>query len=266
LGFQIVGEAEDGEAALEMAGELNPRLMILDINMPFINGLELAEIIRQDYPLIHIIILTGYEDFQYARKAIRTGVLNYVLKPINPEEMSEILQSARKKILIEERNRLVSLQGKVTQGAPVPRQLKERFLHTLISPDTPQTDGDILDRFRFFHLSLKSGLFVVCLIDGILPDSFTEKLPLEGYEVFSDFRGHTVLLTNEDSRISRLKSQAYYSLIMELLAESKKSANDMTIGISHAVDAPGDIPEACKTAEQALNEQYFRGKNQIFTF
>jgi two-component system response regulator YesN len=75
LGFSIVGEAEDGEEALRLADELRPRLMIVDINIPFINGLDLSMRLRQAHPDIRIVILTGYEDFHFARTADRKSVV-----------------------------------------------------------------------------------------------------------------------------------------------------------------------------------------------
>ena len=173
LGYQIIGEAEDGEEALQMAEELHPRLMIVDINMPFINGLELSAIIRKRFPYIHIIILTGYEDFQYARQAIQAGVLNYLLKPIKPDEMSEVLGTTRQKILLEVRHRLFSIQNRVQKVEPAPSRLKERFLRALISPGAALEKDDVLERFRFFNLSLKDSSFVLCLADEDVDESLS---------------------------------------------------------------------------------------------
>src|SRR3954452_24362137 len=74
LGFKVVGEAEDGEEALEKINMLHPDLMIIDINIPFINGIQVSLKVRELFPEIKIIILTGYDEFEYARGAIRAGV------------------------------------------------------------------------------------------------------------------------------------------------------------------------------------------------
>ena len=96
LGFQIVGEAEDGRQALERIEELKPQLIILDINIPFIDGIELAKMIKEKYADIKIIILTGYSEFEYAKECVKIGVSDYVLKPIDPDNFRSILLDIEK--------------------------------------------------------------------------------------------------------------------------------------------------------------------------
>ena len=103
LGFEIIAEAEDGEQALEVIEDTRPQLAIVDINIPLLNGLELSKSIRKNYPQIRIIILTGYGEFEYAKEAISLGVSNYILKPINKEELEKAILDIKKdtsKILI----------------------------------------------------------------------------------------------------------------------------------------------------------------------
>ena len=70
-GFQLVGEAGDGEMALPMIRKLKPDLLITDIKMPFMDGLSLSEIVKEEFPKIKIIIISGYDDFEYARRSKR---------------------------------------------------------------------------------------------------------------------------------------------------------------------------------------------------
>lgn len=91
VGCELCGEAADGETALEKVTELKPDLIISDIRMPFMDGLEFCSKAKELFPDIHIILLTGYEEFEYARKAIDIGVVRYLTKPISREELSKIL-------------------------------------------------------------------------------------------------------------------------------------------------------------------------------
>ena len=97
-GFQLVGEAGDGEMALPMIRKLKPDLLITDIKMPFMDGLSLSEIVKEEFPEIKIIIISGYDDFEYARQAIKAGVDQYLLKPITRTTLRGVLLEMKEKI------------------------------------------------------------------------------------------------------------------------------------------------------------------------
>lgn len=99
LGFEIIGEADNGQSCLELISKIKPDLVILDIRMPFINGLDVireAKIRISESPVF--VIISGFSDFSFARTAIGLGVHNYLLKPIQKEELKEALLSAAKEI------------------------------------------------------------------------------------------------------------------------------------------------------------------------
>ena len=82
-GFEVVGEAENGVEALDLVDELEPDLILTDIRMPMISGLELAGRVREMRPATQVVILSGYDSFEYARTAIEYNIISYLLKPIN---------------------------------------------------------------------------------------------------------------------------------------------------------------------------------------
>ena len=86
-GYEFVGEAGDGELAYPMIRDLKPDIVITDIRMPFMDGLELSRLIKKELPSTRIIILSGYDDFQYAREAIIIGVTDYLLMPISGAQL-----------------------------------------------------------------------------------------------------------------------------------------------------------------------------------
>ena len=91
VGFQVIGEAENGADALELVEKLEPDLLLTDIRMPFLSGIELAREIREVRPTVQIAFLSGYDDFSYAQQAIQYNIVSYMLKPISSGEMEEEL-------------------------------------------------------------------------------------------------------------------------------------------------------------------------------
>lgn len=97
-GYQFAGEASDGEMALPLIRKVKPDVLITDIKMPFMDGLALSRIVSQEFPQMKIIIISGYDDFEYARQAIRVGVEQYLLKPITKMNLQKALEEIREKI------------------------------------------------------------------------------------------------------------------------------------------------------------------------
>lgn len=92
IGCEVVGEASNGKEALELADELGPDLVISDIRMPKMDGIELAAKLLEKHPNTRIIFLTAYNEFEYARQAIRIGVSDYLLKPFDDGELEASIQ------------------------------------------------------------------------------------------------------------------------------------------------------------------------------
>lgn len=93
LGIEKVLEAENGQKGLEMVGQEEPDIILCDINMPKLNGLDFSKEVKAKWPWIKIAIITGYDYFDYARQAVKIGVEDYVLKPISKNDVYEIVAS-----------------------------------------------------------------------------------------------------------------------------------------------------------------------------
>lgn len=102
FGYQFVGEAGDGEMALPLIRKTRPDVLITDIKMPFMDGLALSHIVGQEFPEMKIIIISGYDDFEYARQAIQEGVEQYLLKPITRRTLQKALTEVKEKIESEQ--------------------------------------------------------------------------------------------------------------------------------------------------------------------
>lgn len=116
-GYQFMGEASDGEMALPMIRKIRPNVLITDIRMPFMDGLALSQIVKQEIPDIKIIIISGYDEFEYAQQAISLGVERYLLKPITKGTLRKVLMEIREKIETEQeqKNYLETFQNEMKE-------------------------------------------------------------------------------------------------------------------------------------------------------
>lgn len=113
-GYRFVGEAADGEVALPLIRKTRPDVLITDIKMPFMDGLSLSRIVREEFPKTKILIISGYDDFEYAREAISIGVDQYILKPVTRMSLRKVLQE-KENGSEREMNTFVHLQEEILQ-------------------------------------------------------------------------------------------------------------------------------------------------------
>lgn len=124
LGMEVVGEAEDGEEALELALKLNADILLVDMNMPFVNGIELIRRLQEKCPQCRFLIVSGHDEFSYAQAAVRLGVDDYILKPVQPTQLNDALVRLRQR-MDEERKRLAYVkqaEGQIGRNIPLLRQ------------------------------------------------------------------------------------------------------------------------------------------------
>ena len=131
-GFQIVADAENGIDALEKFEQFTPDILITDIKMPFMDGLKLSSIILENYPLTKIIILTGFDDFEYAKKAINLNVIDYILKPITHDNIVKVLEKTKELLdrEHEEKMDVTRLKEYFEKSYPL---LRNQILHLFVS-------------------------------------------------------------------------------------------------------------------------------------
>lgn len=163
IGFVVVGDAENGEDALEKLDFLDPDVIMTDIRMPYMDGLTLAEKIHNRYPSKKIILFSGFDDFEYAKEAITLGVSEYILKPVNVEELTNILKNVKDKldIEIEESRNIDKLRKNYINNIPL---LKGQFLNSLIrSKIRPE---DIAGRLIEYGIDISGAkYYVVSVVD-----------------------------------------------------------------------------------------------------
>ncbi|MCA0756586.1 response regulator [Paenibacillus sp. N4] len=160
-GFTVAGTAENGKEAIELAERLEPDVVITDISMPFKDGLQLAEWLRQHQPLVKIVILTGYDEFDYARQAIRLSVDEYLLKPFSDCSFTELLLKIRARIEAEvaEREDVRQLKEHYRTSLPL---LRESFLASLLTRKLPRTK--IEEKTVNYGLQLNGARYMAAVI------------------------------------------------------------------------------------------------------
>ncbi len=156
-GFELCIEARNGVEALEQTDGTVPDIALVDINMPYMDGLALAEKLKEKYQDIFIIIITGYNEFEYAKKAIQIGVVDYLLKPFTREELLTILDKI--KIIIRSR------KNKENFTEQNKNYMKEKLLNLLISDECNIPEEEILREFNSYGIEFDSTNFFVATIE-----------------------------------------------------------------------------------------------------
>jgi two-component system, response regulator YesN len=177
-GFEFCGEATDGEMALPLLRTAQPDVLITDIKMPFMDGLQLSKIVRENMPWVKIIILSGHDEFEYAQRAINVGVTDYLLKPVTVQKLQTVLQKLTVQLDRErkEQHNLKKLQEQIEENQVM---LRERLLFKLlvgaVSPAEAVEKGQILG------LDLIARHYLVVIIKLELGDR-TEQYNHEEYQ------------------------------------------------------------------------------------
>lgn len=159
--FEVVAVCEDGQEAADKYKELLPDLVITDICMPFVSGLQLAGLIAEAGHGTRVIILTGYDDFNYARTAISNQVSDYILKPVTSREFAEVLQISRKALdeQADRRNQISSAQRMLYIVSPLVRdQIMNRLVQGTVEP------ASIVSEAHSFGLDTAASHYIISLI------------------------------------------------------------------------------------------------------
>ena len=166
-GYEFVGDASDGELALPVILKEKPDILITDIRMPFMDGLELSRMVKAELPDIKIVILSGYDDFEYAKQAIKIGVAEYLLKPVSSavllEHLSEIAEKVR-----DEREDLALKKVYYQEMQENEELIKMKFLGELISGKLSLADA--MEKGKRFHMNLGGPFYRIILFKFIQED------------------------------------------------------------------------------------------------
>ncbi|MDQ6598921.1 response regulator transcription factor [Bacillus salipaludis] len=149
-GFQIAGEASNGVEALELLRSLDIDVVITDMRMPIMDGIEFAKRCQLEFPNVKVVVLSGYSDFEYVRGSMKEGVKDYLLKPVAPDELIEILTKIRKEIEVEKRNQAESARLQRLVHSQL-QEVQEQFLLYLVKEEWLEL-GMVTERLRQLRL------------------------------------------------------------------------------------------------------------------
>ncbi len=180
-GYLFAGEASDGELAYPMILKEKPDILITDIRMPFMDGLELSRLVKEKMPDIRIVLLTGYSEFEYAKEAIQIGVTDYLLKPISAAKLLEALGKIRDQICKErEEKELIARYAKEMRENT--EQEKNRFFQQLLWGSL--TMGQAVEEGRKYGMDLAAGCYQIVLFKILQTPQAQEQMQqlAEAYE------------------------------------------------------------------------------------
>lgn len=183
LGMEVVGCAEDGTSAIEMIKEQKPDILITDICMPLLSGLDLIKQVKETGVNLKTVIISGYDDFIYAKTAIQLGVTNYLLKPFLPGELFEVLEKIK-----EELDNNASLQRNMTelqnQFEDNVLLIQEKFLKDIIQNTAGKKN--LIEEGRTLRLDLGANYYCTGIV-RIHSESAVHKSNLENQNVVGEF-------------------------------------------------------------------------------
>lgn len=147
-GYEFCGEASDGELAFPMIQKLKPDIVITDIKMPFMDGLTLSRLIKKEMPWVEIIILTGHQEFEYAKEGIKIGVAEYLSKPINGEDLLKAVDTVAVKIEEKHKEREIREQYMKEMQENFQKERKELFQYLVTGSKSVSELLEIGDRLE----------------------------------------------------------------------------------------------------------------------
>ncbi len=277
IGFSIAGECSSAISALELVDTLLPDIIITDICMPVMDGLEFSKTVSEKHPQIKIIVLTGHEEFEFAKKGIKVGISDFLLKPINDDEITRALISIKDKIIKE---RTLSkgyekLKKQLEQNLPF---LREKLLNELIQGGFDLVSID--ERLSYFDIKFGAADFRIAVIeveDIIEENSGDEEHKLinkmrcidyirrsfekDNYvNIFFDNSQRIVVMSNEPA----LDLEECCETIKSMLLNRLKCS--IAIGIGNIHSGIDKVYLSYKEARDAVSYKFVVGKNQVVSF
>lgn len=277
-GLKFVGEASDGELALPMIQNLRPDIIITDIKMPFMDGLELSRLVKKELPKVKIIILSGYDEFDYAKQAINIGITEYLLKPISPAKLLQAVKEVAEKI--EKENEQEEYVNQFKQEMIENKKIeKQKFFNDLVFCEITMTEmierGTLLD-MDLIAQAFNVVLFKIMLKDGIstsyskeiinITDSMEELVAASDNIYMFDraAEGWGFLVLEDKATDNEALQQTIFAPI---ISEIEQYSNlEYFGGIGKAVQRLRELPESFDEANRAFSYRYMGKCNQIVSY
>lgn len=285
LGFEVAGEASSGSEALDMLEDTSPDVIITDIRMPYMDGLEFAGIVAQRYPHIKVVFLSAYDEFEYAQEGIKIGISDFLLKPIKRADLKDAMLTLREKI-DEERlsnSEYIRLKERLAENF---EYLKDRFMNELLQGSC--TDEELMEKLHFFSLEGLSKYAQIALISIDFPDKLTAVKDIDGIDSTAEQRAlHDLasvdIVSGHFSKVSGINiffDNSHRLVILSSVPQvdivqaceqikallMHKLECEVCIGIGRGYSERNGIRRTYKEACEALDYKVVYGKNQVIRF
>mgnify|MGYP005983880571 FL=1 len=275
-GYIFCGEASDGELAYPMIIKEKPDILITDIRMPFMDGLELCKLVKKELPNIKILILSGYDEFDYAKEAIRLGLTEYLLKPISSGKLLEALNGVSESIRREKEDKDL-VRKYMEEMRENTEHEKQKFFEQMIAGNLSMADA--LETGKKYEMSLSAGMYNLLLFRFTLGEEnrksgellgeaeyAIEKLTERLEYVFEFQRGvegwaFLLMADNEEQMSERVKE------LSKDLEEIMKNYSTIAYfgGIGQPVARLRELEESFREAERALAARFTMELNRIIS-
>jgi two-component system, response regulator YesN len=280
LGYEIVAEGENGKEALELFEKTLPDVVLTDIKMPFMDGLELSRVIKEKYPTTRIIVMTGFDEFEFAHKAIKLNVSEYLLRPISAQELTNILIKVKNQMdeEIAEKENVEALREYYRKSIPI---LRERFLASLVTSAIEKEE--IEEKAKSYGLNLTGQNFMVSVVsineteDSSRATDESKSLlkfavlniveeAVRKYHlgtVFLDGENVVIITVSQERDRESVSTNTLSALEEVKMTVEKFLKTTVTIGAGNVCEEISLVRYSYENAIAALDYRIFMGRNKI---
>ena len=283
LGIKVIGEASDGMKALKLADALRPDIIISDIKMPGMDGIELIKRLTAIVPKSKVIFVSAYQDFGYAKNAVMLNAFGYVLKPIDFDELFELLDKAVSKIR-EANNDLRQRKLLLNEVKENQFFLQQQYLHDLVSSSQSFGDEKLMEKAKQLEINFINGSFYTAAVYVDAYKTYEEFISEEGKQFINkNLLNLLKEISVEDAVIYALQIEnGLYSLILntrkpysdfkDMLVRAletfiknvqKNFGETVTIGVSDASPNISGVQSMYRQALSVINYKWYLGKGRI---
>lgn len=276
LGFSAIFQADNGLAALEICRSNKIDLVLTDIAMPFMDGLALSTVLSKEFPEIHIVILTGHEDFEYAKQSIDLGVKNYILKPVGASTLYQKMKEICQKLHIEvtQKEYVSQMKSQLYQSLPI---MREKFLYVLVCMQHGLL-RDSEERIKALELPLLSGQYMVGVVEADLSKMDNADIELylfmtknivmdvvgNSHCIFDDNNNKIIIVFNTDQFEDDSHRIIYDTLQVAQMTASSVLKINVTCAAGSKVNCLADLNRSYQEAMTALDCRYSLGYNRVY--
>ena len=267
-GYEFCGEASDGELAYPLIKKEKPDIVITDIRMPFMNGLELSKIIKKEMPWIEIIILSGFEEFEYAKEAIHLGVAQYLTKPISGDDLLAELDILSSKIEESKREREIREKYLAEMKEDTVNDRKA-FFEKLVTGS--ESAAELIQTAEKLEINVSAIYYNIMLLKTNATthnqDEFSHRLISIDEELENSIDESSVIMFDRDleGKAFLFKADTKEQLeesICDFCDKSKEIFSKYEGvgyfgGIGECAERLRDVPHSFETANKAFTKRYF---------